>query len=670
MKQKFLRSAAMVLTAAAALPLAAVALAAVEGDANGDGSTTIADAVALVTYLTGEQTTLGDPAAADFNGDDRINAMDLTLLKRALCSQTVTSSDQLVTAITYAQSAVTLYNGSGELVSAEDAENVTVQNGTIVTITQPSEIDVDGTCENGQLIIDCDKTTYPMGQVTCNLRGLTLSHANASPIYVAAIDGAFVLTVKKDTVNTISDGTDYTNADADTGAIYACDDMKIKGKGTLIVNGNCGDGIVCKNDLKIWNGDVRVTAVDDGIRGKDSVRIGDPDSLDDSALHVQVKTMQGDGIKSTSTVEGDGYVRINGGMVTIDAYADGIQAEQSFEMNGGTLDITTYEGSSYTGTGTATGGNKGGWGGMQDGNSNQVDASAKGIKAVGLYDEAGTTYQSAGDITLHGGTITIDSSDDCIHCSGNLSVYGGVMNLATADDALHADHDLTLGTSGGAYSDFEIYVAKCYEGVEGGNIYQYSGTVVVKSDDDGYNAAGGADGSGNTSTGGWGQGGWGGPGGGGSSGNVLEIAGGIVIVQSASGDHDALDSNGPVNISGGIVIANGQEPIDCGDGYSENLTGGVIAEISSQSSGTVSEHTQFTISDASGNVIVSFTTMRGIGSISLNDTSLSCYTGGTIAGGTDLITSDDAQTVYGDGTITDGSAVSTSGSGGNNPWFW
>ena len=241
------------------------------------------------------------------------------------------------------------------------------------------------------------------------------------------------------------------------------------------------------------------------------------------------------------------------------------------------------------------------------------------------------------------------------------------MKLATADDALHSHHDLTLGTSGGAAGDFGIYVTKCYEGVEGENIYQHSGTVIVNADDDGYNAAGGADGSGNNTPGGWN------PGGGfGSAGNnKLEIAGGIAIVQSASGDHDAFDSNGSLSITGGVVIANGQEPLDS-DG-SNTATGGTVITASSQSSGAVAAGTQFTLADDSGNVIVSFKTMRAMGSVSkkYSDGAVNAYIGGTITGGTDLITLDSDQTVYADGTITGGTSVSigsSTGGGGTFPW--
>lgn len=132
----------------------------------------------------------------------------------------------------------------------------------------------------------------------------------------------------------------------------------------------------------------------------------------------------GDGIKTNSDEDGKGYVTINGGTVNIDSYADGIQAEQTFTMNGGELNITTYQGSNFTGS--ASGGN-GGWGGGMggnDGNSNKTDISAKGIKAVGVYDEAGTTWQSGGDLIVNGGTITIDSSDDSLHCGGDMAAAG------------------------------------------------------------------------------------------------------------------------------------------------------------------------------------------------------------------------------------------------------
>ncbi len=575
---------------------------------------------------------------------------------------------------------------SANSIETDAPSDIVSVNNNVLTVNKPVVLSISGENNGGQIVVDVDKTAYPDGIVELDLVNVSLSNDTVAPVYVASIGDEVQIVAKNGTTNIISDGTSHTDTYIDSdgntnqidSAIFARDDIKIKGSGSLTVNGNTADGIVSKNDIKIYNGNITVNAVDDGIRGKDSVTIGNDTAIDYSTLSLTVKTQSGDGIKSTATdistdTKAYGVVTINGGTVDINSYSDGIQGEQDVIINGGDINIYTYEGSGFTGSGNSSsggdqwGGNFGGGmgGGMQDGNSNKTDISAKGIKAVGLYDTAGTTWQSGGNITVNGGKITVDSSDDSLHCGGQMNINGGAFKLATADDAMHSDHDLILGNKGGAYSDFEVYVTKCYEGIEGGNIYQYSGTVAVKADDDGYNAAGGADGSGSGNNTGWGQGSFGG-GMGGSSGNVLQIEGGIAIVQSTSGDHDAFDSNGNITVSGGIVIANGQDPLDC-DG-TKNTSGATVAEISSRSSGSVSEGTQFTIADSSGNVIVSFTAMRNMGSASLNNTNLTCYTGGTISGGTDLITSDDSMTVYADGTITGGTEISAGSGSSGGRW--
>ena len=86
-----------------------------------------------------------------------------------------------------------------------------------------------------------------------------------------------------------------------TQAIYSKDDLTLKGKGTLIVNGNYQDAIVSKDDIKINNGTIQVTAADDGIRGKDSVTIGNSSDTDFSNLNITIEAKGGDGIKSTQT---------------------------------------------------------------------------------------------------------------------------------------------------------------------------------------------------------------------------------------------------------------------------------------------------------------------------------------------------------------------------------
>lgn len=580
--------------------------------------------------------------------------------------------DSVVTALVYSGSSVTATNASGGVVS--NPSNLTI-SGANVTITASSEISVSGESTSGQLAVNVDKTAEPEGKVVLNLEGLTLSNSSAAPIYVEAIGDEVQISAKNGTTNTISDGTSHTDTYVDSdgntntvnGAIFSRDDLKLKGKGTLIVNGNTEDGIVCKNDLKIWNGNITVNAADDGIRGNDSVRIGDPDAADYSSLSVTVNTNNGssggDGIKTNSDEDGKGYVTINGGTVNIDSYADGIQAEQTFTMNGGELNITTYQGSNFTGS--ASGGN-GGWGGGMggnDGNSNKTDISAKGIKAVGVYDEAGTTWQSGGDLIVNGGTITIDSSDDSLHCGGDMQLLGGSMTLATADDGAHSDHALTIGSTGGDYDAPYVNITKSYEGIEGVDITQNSGTVMVTSSDDGYNAAGGADSSGNNNSGGWGQGGWGGPGGGNSSdgSQTMTFNGGYVFVSQTGGGNGPLDcgdSNNSITYSGGTVIAAGSSDMfETPSSYSFLSTT------------SVSAGQTITFTDASGNVLATFTLPNGSAEMVMcsQESSVTCYTGGTLSGTTYFASQDSTNRCGYGGTISGGTAVSASSGGNSGP---
>ena len=708
MRKKKKTAGAAIAVSAAALVLTLPVFAAVKGDVNGDGKLGAADAVMLCKYLS-TAGSLKDAASADYNGDGVINAVDLTLLKRALMTpetpdqpetpenpetpetpenpdtpetpeqpgntETDPVSENQVTAVTFADKAVTLKNAAGNEVAADKAENVTVTNGTVVTVTQPCELDLDGTCANGQLCVNVDKTAYPEGQVTLNLRGLTLTNTSDSPIYVASIAEECVITVKKDTVNTITDGTDYKNADEDAGAIYSCDDLKFKGKGTLIVNGKCADGIVSKDDIKIWNGDIQVNAVDDGIRGKDSVRIGDPDAEDNyESLKVSVKTEKGDGIKSTSTTTAksdgtavnQGFVRINGGTIKIESYLDGIQGEQAVEINGGDINIYTYQGSSTTAT---TGGQANPWGGFPGGgnSSSNLDVSAKGIKAVGIYDETGTTYQSAGTLTVNGGTITVNSTDDCLHCAGDAVLNAGKLKLSTNDDAVHSDSDLYVGgkTAGTDYKSLEVYVTNCYEGFEAVKIYQNNGNIYIIARDDGYNAAGGSDNSGGGNNTGWNQGGWGGRGGmmGGSYGEI-HLNGGIVSVNTSFQDADGFDSNGPVIFNGGYYFGNGGDSFDSGDRYSITYNGGyAFGGLGMNGGSGYNMSTQMVFTDSNGTVLA--TSMSGGNmTYAYGDSKVLAYSGAKVTGGENISTLGQPA-VYISGTVSGGTAK-TLGQGGSS----
>ena len=640
MNRKTKACTALIISAAAAASCALSAFAAGSGDVNADGSLGLSDAVELMQYLTCERNTLTDAAAADLDGNSHINACDLTLLKRALLnpgSQEQPTDDSYVTQITYGANSVTLKNASDQIVPAGSAKNVKVENGTYVTVTLPTtdgttdfgDINLDGECSNGQLRVEVSEEAYPTGQVTLNFRGLTLSNSSDSPVYIAQIADECVITVKKDTVNTISDGNSYQNADQSTGAIYSLDDLKFKGKGKLVVNGNAGDGIVSKDDIKIWNGDITVTAADDCIRGKDSIRVGDPDNIDVEngfdGLILNLTSKSGDGLKSTNDTadSGKGYIKINGGTVNITAgdanasesHSDGIDAAQEVYINGGDINITTYKGNVYTSSSTGQqnpwgGGPGGGMGGSKK-NQLPTGQTAKGIKASGIEDANGN-YQSMGNIYINGGKITIDATDDCLHSAGNLYLNAGKLKLASADDAVHSDKELYVGgtEAGTDYTSLEVYVSACYEGIEGYKIYQNNGNIYIIAADDGYNAAGGADNSGNTNDPNpWGQGGFPGGMGGGSYGEIY-LNGGIVSVNTSFSDADGFDSNGPVVFNGGYYFGNGGDSFDSGDGYSITYNGGFAFGGLGMGGGSGYDmSTQMVFTDSAGNVLA--TSMSG-----------------------------------------------------------
>ena len=637
---------------------------------------------AAVTHTDGKQIQFQLSLVTVF---DKVDPAGITLVDVAEPAQT---SDGLTIAL----------SDSGMVTNASNEAKV---ENNVCTITQPGVFTVTGEMTGGQIVVDVDKTVYPDGVVELVLGGMSLTNTKNSPIYVASIADEVIITAKNGTENTISDGESYTNADNAAGAIYSKDDIKFKGKGKLTVNGNAADGIVGKDDIKIYNSTLTVNAADDGIRAKDSVTIGNTsaegEEADYSALSVTVKTKGGDGIKATSketssTAKQVGIVTVNGGTLDIESYADGIQAEQTFIMNGGDVNVKTYQGSSFTGT--STGGNTGGRGGFMDGNSDKTDISAKGIKATGLYDEAGTTWQSGGDIAINGGKLTIDSSDDCIHGSGNVDLMVGELTLASADDGVHAGHTLTIGAKNGGYDNVVVYVQKAYEGMEAQKIYQNSGSVIVNSTDDGYNAAGGSDGSGSGNTGmPWNQGGFGGgrPGGGGggmggfgnsSADYIIQINGGFSLVNVTNGDHDGFDSNGNIEINGGYVVTNGNEPFDCGDGggfsvkcssgvwVSNCPSGGMSFGGGSELAATVDvsswvdPNTRLSLVGSDNKVILSFIVDKDVKLLKAGGSGVSSgaafYTGGTLSGSTYFQTTDQTQLAAYGGTLEGGKKVTSS----------
>ncbi|MCD8048862.1 MAG: carbohydrate-binding domain-containing protein [Clostridia bacterium] len=230
----------------------------------------------------------------------------------------------------------------GSSVNATGVENVEV-DGTTVTITAAGEYTFEGKLYDGQIVVSDD--VGKKDSVTINLNGVTVASSTSAPFNAA--NGIITIVLGDDTVNTFVDTADYTTyttSKAPKGCFYSKRDMDITGAGTLVVNANVKNGIVCGADLSVKkNASITVTALNNAIKGDNSV------SFTAKTGTVTVYAAEGDAIKSdaidsdTGYIEdGKGTVEIKGGTFVLEApFGDGIQADASVTISGGTLEITS-----------------------------------------------------------------------------------------------------------------------------------------------------------------------------------------------------------------------------------------------------------------------------------------------------------------------------------------
>ena len=479
---------------------------------------------------------------------------------------------------------------SDEKINWSNYENREIILTKSITITEEGIYNLSGEITDGLISIKTD------GDVKLNLNGVTINNSNGPAIYVESANTVVISTVSE-TVNSLSDGSNYSGYDEDIeGAIYSKDDLVLEGEGTLVVNGNKKDAIVCKDDLKINSGTYIVTAKDDGIRGKDSVYILN------GTFNIDAS---GDGIKSTNEVDATkGYVKIENGVFNIVSELDGIQAETKILISNGTFNITT-------GGGSINSSDKLGWGTF--GSSNSTSDSAKGIKA--------------GDsIVITDGIFVFDTSDDSIHSNNQVGISGGTYTINSGDDAIHADSELIVDSG-------EIDIKKSYEGLEAQTITINGGVIKVVASDDGLNAAGGNDGSAINRKGASSSMS--------SSKSTLTINGGDIYID-ASGD--GLDANGSIYINDGYIVING--PSNNGNGALDydsecKITGGTLIATGSSGmaqgiSNSSSQYgvlinftnnydsgTNITIIDANDNEIMQYTSNKSFSSLVFSSSELS-----------------------------------------------
>lgn len=543
-------------------------------------------------------------------------------------------------------------------------------DGQNVTITQAGTYQIAGTLGDGALIVESGENA----KISLVLGGVNIKNSTGAAIQIATADDV-TIELSEGTTNVLQSGEEVDIAtatereEASGGALQSKADLKIKGKGSLTVLGYLNNGIHCTKDLKIKNGNISVTALGHGIKGKNSVTV--------SGGTVTV-TSGKDGITSDETEnEEKGFVTIEDGEIIITSAGDGVSAETTLTVTGGVISIISGGGSANAQQKTD---NMHDWWDFDNSASDDNSASCKGLKAGKA-------------MMISGGSITIDAQDDALHTDGDMTISGGECILSTGDDGAHAELSLTV-------LDGKITVLTSYEGLEANQITLAGGELDITASDDGINANGGSDGF----SGGFG-GGFGGrrsdmnsqsgdmtppdnsnmqtpPDGNAPSGNpptmpgqdaadstttddttdkqpVLLITGGKITVNA---DGDGLDSNGDLRVEGGDITING--PSNGGNGAldigTENGGAGVIAGGTLIALGTSSMAENF---DSTSTQCAFLVTMNSFGAgetITITDSQGNVlYTGVTVKSANSVVFSSADLTVGETYTVTIGSNSAT-----------
>lgn len=552
---------------------------------------------------------------------------------------------------------------TGDFTVTSDTSDGVTQSGSVYTITKAGEYTVAGLLSEGQLIVDAGDEN----EVTIVLNGTSITCSSGSPIYVKNASEVKIKSEENsfnEVIDNRAEATEDSSDDAGNAAIYATCDLKLIGKGALVVTANYNNGIQSKDDLSIKNVIVKVTAVNNAFKGNDAVDI--------ESGNVIAISAKGDGIKTSNSSLSNkgnqkGIVTITGGNIDIYAACDGIDASYGVDISGdGNLNIYTDTYSEYSeevttsgsssGSNSSTnktasantvsyvaasdnisnapGGNMGGGtppdmnGGnapdMSNGNAPDMNGSSgggmggnNGSGMPGGNNQSGNSskksYSTKGikadsEINISGFTININSTDDGIHANSD----SGVLETGEDGKGTIVINGGTITISSGDdgmhadkqldANDGYINIVTSYEGLEAMTINLNGGKVYVYATDDGINAC---TGDGKTTP-------------------IINVNGGYIDVTTASGDTDGIDSNGNYVQTGGFVLVKGGSSSGNVSGSIDvdgtvTITGGTCVALGGVCETPVNSVDAYVLSsvsfssgsyslkDASGNEVISFT---------------------------------------------------------------
>ncbi len=412
-----------------------------------------------------------------------------------------------------------------------------------ITIDESGVYTVTGEMSDGMIYVDSEETV----KIIFDNAELT----NKSGAAIISTGGKLVLEAAEGTENRLTDGKDYDfsrsfeKEELHRSAIHSDGELYFSGNGKFTINARYKDAVYAEKSVRINNCVLDIEA--------DKSGIGSGSIIEAVGCTVNV-TSEGDCLKTESDREGG--ITLESCNLTLSTEKDGIQSGYDLKINSSVINVHT-SGDILADT----------------------ELSSKGIKALKM------------EIT--DSDITVASTDHSVKCDGETVITGGKLTLSSsAGKGIAAEGTLTINA--------DIDVTQSEEAIESKSILTINGGKInVVSTDDGLNTGGDdltAD-------------------------HTMNINGGTIVVNAGG---DGLDANGDINVTGGTVVVFGPEnnansSLDSGDfGYGINITGGNILAMGSmgmmrQPNGScisaadfsASEGSEITVTDSSGNMIVS-----------------------------------------------------------------
>ena len=320
-----------------------------------------------------------------------------------------------------------------------EAQDITVADNKTIDITNEGVYVISGTAKNCTIKVNADDKA----KVQLVLDGVSITNDDFPAIYVVSADKVFVTTTDSENSLTVSgeftaDGE--TNTDA---VIFSKDDLVLNGTGTLNITSDYGNGVTCKDDMKITGGTYNMNSALDAFEANDSI------SISDGKFNINTKK---DGFHCENDETG-GTITVTGGTFEIEGVSDGFQACALLQIDGGDITVNAAEGLEAT------------YILINDGNIS-IYASDDGINAsttTNAYDTA---------VEINGGNINVEvgpGDTDAIDSNGSIYVNGGTINVTAQMSSF--DYDQTAEFNGGTIIINGTEVSEIPQSMMGGGMH-------------------------------------------------------------------------------------------------------------------------------------------------------------------------------------------------------